>query len=83
MPNNDQRKILQDFTEQYMEDHGHKLTAILLQRLGGTAEIAAEDITALENLFPGEQPAILTHFKNDRIVLTLMATSAATRKTQQ
>lgn len=38
-----------------------KMCAVLVMKLGGRAEVTADDLHALSNMFEGETPTLVTH----------------------
>lgn len=63
-----------------LHDEWYKLCAILVFKMGGKHVITAEDLVALEKLFPGEMPCLLAHSKKDGIYLSLLPESEARKK---
>jgi hypothetical protein len=61
----------------------HKLAAVLVMQMGGSATISLQDLADLTSNFAGEEPTLITHCHADSIELKLVTKAEGMRMARE
>jgi hypothetical protein len=61
-----------EVTQALDDEMMHKVTAILVLKMGGRATITPQDIEDLNLMFPGQMPTLVSEFNHDSIEFWLV-----------